>query len=100
MRTAMYKSFIWLIDPNAGAEEDTYAGAAIGAIMSICGLILFAILLTLLQEAFSFYLDSLREGSSRVMESGHVVIIGLTEVTLGVVRELCMAHEEDGGTAI
>jgi hypothetical protein len=100
LRTCMWKAMVWLIDPNAGAEEETSAGAAVGAVMSVCGLIVFAFLLTLLQESFAHYIDSLREGHSAVIERGHILLIGLTKTTIPIVQEFCMANAASGGAVI
>lgn len=100
LRTCIWKASVWLVDPNAGSEEDTSAGAAVGGVMSVCGLIIFAFLLTLLQEAFAHYLDTLREGQSPVVERGHILLIGITRQTIGIIQEFCMANAATGGTCI
>lgn len=98
--TSIWKCFVWLVAPDGGIEEETLAGCFMGALMSICGLIIFAILLTVLQDLFLGYLERLSEGESPVMETGHIVIIGMTEDMIPVIQELCMAYESFGGCVI
>merc|ERR1719399_517444 len=86
MWISLWKSFVWLIAPDGGVEEDSTAGAAMGAILSIGGLMMFAMFLAILQETFVNYLDTLREGRSPVMEQGHVLLIGITDATLDIVQ--------------
>lgn len=93
-----WNCMVWLVAPDAGAGEPTIAGAIIGAIMSIGGLVIFALLLTLLQESFSSYLDT--QANSLVVESSHTVLIGLSEHTMPIIQQLCIAHECHGGTTI
>merc|ERR1719324_2183160 len=100
MYTSAYKVFVWLVAPDAGAGELTLVGAAIGAGMSITGLVLFALLLTLMQDSFAGFLDNIKNGRSHVMETGHTVLIGISQYTLPILAELCKAHEVSGGTAI
>jgi len=97
---AVYKGFIWMIDPSGGVDEQSYSGATIGACMSMAGLLVFALVLTLLQDGFNDYLATLRQGKDPVMENGHTVLIGITDETMGVIQQLCMAHESTGGTVI
>jgi hypothetical protein len=97
---AVYKGFIWMIDPSGGVDEKTYMGSTIGAVMSMAGLLVFALVLTLLQDAFNDYLHTLRRGTDPVMENGHTLLIGITDETMGVIEQLCMAHESTGGTVI
>lgn len=100
IRTSMWRASLWLIDPDAGSEEETAAGAAVGWVMSVFGLIIFAFLLTLLQEAFARYIDSLNEGHSAVVERGHMLLIGITQPSIGILQELCMANAATGGIVI
>lgn len=100
MWSAAYKAFVWLVAPDAGAGEMSLMGAAIGAVMSVVGLVLFALLLTLMQDSFANYLDYIKNGRSQVLETGHTVIIGLSESTLGLISELCQANEVTGGTTL
>jgi len=100
MWSSLWSSFVWLVAPDAGAMEPTYTGSFIGAIMSLCGLVLFALLLTLMQDSFASYLEDLKNGRSVVMESEHIVLIGMTDSTMPVIQELCKAYEVEGGAVI
>lgn len=97
---SLYKGFIWMVDPSGGSDEESYQGAVIGALVSMAGLLVFALVLALLQDAFNDYLHTLRQGKDPVMENGHTVLIGITDETLGVIQQLCLAHESTGGTVI
>lgn len=100
MWSSLWAVFVWLLAPDAGAAERTYSGSTIGAGMSIIGLVLFALLLTLMQEGFSSYLDDIKNGRSVVMESGHILLIGITDNTMPIIPELCKAYEVSGGAKI
>lgn len=92
--------FIWLTAPDGGIGEHTLGGAFVGATMSLCGLLVFALLLTLLSDLFQGYMERLRDGNDPVMEVGHIVIIGLTPKKVQLITELCAAHKVTGGTSI
>lgn len=95
-----FLSFVQLVAPDAGVDEETTAGRTCCAIMSVLGLVIFALLLTLLQDSFTSWLDSHKEGRTDVIESGHVVIIGLQEYAFPVLDELCACFEAEGGRTI
>eukprot|EP00929_Paragymnodinium_shiwhaense_P106206 TRINITY_DN7140_c0_g2_i1.p1 TRINITY_DN7140_c0_g2~~TRINITY_DN7140_c0_g2_i1.p1 ORF type:complete len:861 (+),score=176.95 TRINITY_DN7140_c0_g2_i1:117-2699(+) len=97
---AVWKVFSWLVDPGAGLDEQGFNSVIMGACFSVLGLIVFALLLTLAQEAFNEYTRSLREGTSAVMENDHILIVGYTDETLKIVQELCEAHSDSGGAVI
>merc|ERR1719443_121001 len=98
--TSLWKSFVWLVAPDAGAGEFSHVGAGVGAVTSIFGLVIFALLLTLLQDSFTSYLDHIRQGRQQVLETGHTLLIGVTDSTLPMLAEMCKAHEPTGGTVI
>lgn len=100
MARSVWKTFVWLVAPDAGAGEATWTGAFIGAFMSIVGLIVFALLVTLFQDTFSAYIEALREGTLPVVESGHILLIGMGDENLLVVQELCLAYADTGGAVI
>merc|ERR1719486_1839872 len=89
-----------MVNPDGGDAEETTGGAFIGAFMSMGGLLIFALVLALLQDAFNGYLQMLAEGRSAVMENDHYVLIGITDETMAVIQQLCLAHESKGGTVI
>jgi len=97
---AAWKIFVWLVAPDGGAGETTTTARATGAIVSLGGLLIFALVLTLVQDSFNDYLSRLSAGLHPVMEVGHVVLVGFSDSTVLLVQELCKAHAQTGGIAI
>jgi len=104
---SFWKVFGFLVDPGAavGAETDgsslhRVAELILSAAIAICGLVLFALLLMLLGDSFNDFVSTTSEGSSAVMESGQVMILGYQEEIPTLVQEICKAHEDHGGTTI
>jgi hypothetical protein len=93
-------TFIWLVAPDGGIGETTWWGSVCGGVTSMCGLLIFAILLTLLSEAFFNYMNKVRDGNEDVLEVGHIVIVGLTQSSIHLLHELSEAHALAGGIAI
>jgi len=100
MGRAGYKVFLWLVSPDGGSGETVAMGSILGALVSLAGLFIFALLVTIVQDLFSQYLNGLKEGQSRVMASGHLVIVGYSGQTPMLLQELCSAYEDTGGTII
>merc|ERR1719356_354871 len=54
-----------------------------------------------LGQVFDDYINGLKTGTTTpVMEAGHIVILGFTDDTVPLVRELCAAHEDSDGIVI
>lgn len=65
-------------------------------VMSFGGLLVFALLMALIQNAFDKYLNHLKKGHEPVIETQHTLIIGFTPDTIPLVQELCAAHAAAG----
>mmetsp|Transcript_30106 Transcript_30106/g.82731 ORF Transcript_30106/g.82731 Transcript_30106/m.82731 type:complete len:821 (+) Transcript_30106:62-2524(+) len=98
--SSTYQILVWLIAPDAGILQRTKAGAFAGVVVSLVGLSLFALLMTMVQNAFERFLQALSSGYAPVIESGHIVIIGFTRDTITLVREVALAFAPDGGIVI
>jgi len=100
LAVATYDVFNMLIDPSAARAQETLAGRGVGAIVSVAGLVFFALLLTLTQDAFNTYFHWFQMGKSPIVEANHVVIVGFTVNTTGIIGELCQCYAPQGGTCI
>lgn len=95
-----YVIFTILVEPDAGKGEMTWEGKAIACVVSISGLLIFAVLLAVIQTRFNQTLEQLRDGTAAIIECGHYVVVGWTEQALNLIDELCDAYEEKGGCHI
>lgn len=92
----------WVMDPGSafGLEDHHLMAYFLSAALGIMGILMLALLLTLMQDSFNNSMDKLRKGDSAVMESNHIMIIGYTPHTIPLLHELCHAHKDVGGTSI
>lgn len=67
---------------------------------NVGGLVVTALLLSLISDAVQTKYDSLRKGSSPVTESGHTLIIGWSLKALTVMEQLAKASESKGKDTI
>ncbi|CDF35819.1 unnamed protein product [Chondrus crispus] len=67
---------------------------------NVGGLVLTALLLSIISDAVQTKYDSLRKGESSVTETGHTLIIGWSVKSLSVMVQLAKAGESAGGNVI
>lgn len=67
---------------------------------NVGGLVVTALLLSLISDAVQTKYDSLRKGSSPVTESGHTLIIGWSLKALSIMEQLAKASESKGKDTI
>ena len=58
----------------------------------IVGLVIFASLVGIITSNFESFIESIEEGSSKVMEHDHTLILGFSEGTARVVAQLAFLH--------
>jgi Trk K+ transport system NAD-binding subunit len=93
---AMFKVFVWASASSADTES-TVGGRFLGVIVTVLGLIILALLLSMVTEAFSMKMQQVKMGMDNVCEGGHVVILGFSQATKTLLEEMAMAYETDGG---
>lgn len=72
----------------------------IAVMTNVGGLVVTALLLSLISDAVQTKYDSLRKGSSPVTESGHTLIIGWSLKALSIMEQLAKASESKGKDTI
>jgi len=98
---SMWSAWIWIAAPDGGASAETQSGRLIGLITSIGGMLIFALLMSVVSSFFEDAMQSLREGRLPVIEGNHIVVIShLTNQLTVLLEEICFAEESEGGTLI
>ncbi|MDG2292726.1 MAG: NAD-binding protein [Phycisphaerales bacterium] len=92
----VYHVFLQLADPGGMASDiERSAWSKFVAVLSgISGLIIFGSLTAFITSALMGRLDRHRQGRSRVVESGHTLILGLNNRTIELIDELKIANIE------
>jgi hypothetical protein len=84
------------LDPSGVAsDEGSVAFIALMAVVSIGGLFVVAALVGVLSSGVDARLEKLRKGRSRVLESGHTVLLGWSEQVFVIIPELVVANESE-----
>lgn len=99
IQESLWRSWIWIADPDGG-ESALPGGHAVGVVVSIGGMLIFALLLSLITSAFEDFLWQIRHGSIPVVEGDHIVILGYERSAIWMIEELCCAMETSGGGLI
>ncbi|MEV8630631.1 potassium transporter TrkA [Streptosporangium sp. NPDC051023] len=69
-------------------------------VASMGGLFIVSALVGVLSNGLKSKFEQLRQGRSRIIESGHIVILGWSEQVFTIVAELAQAHASDNGSVI
>lgn len=72
---SLWWSLVATLDPVKFAEEETVATRLVGVLSSICGLVVVASLIGIVNNSIEERLEQLRKGRSAVFADGHTVVL-------------------------
>jgi voltage-gated potassium channel Kch len=99
---AIWQSFLHTIDSGyIGGDQSTGTiSSATQLVVTVGGLFVVAILIGIIGTGIQTKLEDLRKGRSRVIENGHVVILGWNQQIFAVLGELIEANSNRRGSTI
>mmetsp|Transcript_217 Transcript_217/g.906 ORF Transcript_217/g.906 Transcript_217/m.906 type:complete len:792 (+) Transcript_217:96-2471(+) len=93
---ALWRIFVWASGSPA-EKEVTPAGRFLGILVTVCGMIILSLLFGIVTEVFAAKMKESKHGLQKVVEGGHVVLLGFMDCTRCLIEELATARESAGG---
>ena len=97
---SVWNSYTYLVDPGTHVAVEGWGHRIVGVLVTLAGLLFFALLIGLVSDGLGERMDELRRGRSRVLEEGHVLVLGWSDKVLPLIRELAVANESAGGGVV
>lgn len=97
---SVWQSFMRAVDAGALGADTGWALRLIMLLVTIGGLFILAALIGILTSGLENKLDELRKGKSKVLESGHTLILGFNSKIFTIVQELIIANENQNDAKI
>ena len=97
---AMWRSWTYVADPgtHADAEGTGTRIVALGATMG--GMCVFALMIGIISDVIGEKVDELKKGKSRIIESGHTLMLGWSDMSLSIIQQIALANESENGGII
>ncbi len=92
---SIWQSLMHAIDAGTLAGDNTSSVwyVVLMSVVTICGIFITSILIGIISTGFETKLNELRKGTSKVIETGHTVVIGFSDSIYTVLTELIEAGE-------
>lgn len=93
----IWRIFLQLTDPgNMAQDNDSFWYVKTFAIIAgMFGIIFFSAVIAFITTQLDLKLESLKKGKSRVIENGHVLILGWNYQVTEIIREIISANESE-----
>ncbi|WSG19448.1 potassium transporter TrkA [Nonomuraea sp. NBC_01738] len=89
-----------LTPSKVASDKGTFGYMAVMFAGSLGGIFIVSMLVGLLSNGLKQRVDKLRRGRSRIVESGHTVVLGWSDQLFTIVGELAKAHASQRGSVI
>jgi len=94
---SLWVSWTFIADAGTHSTSSTGLLRLVSLLLTLCGMVIFALVVGIFSEVFSSYVDSLRKGKSRVIASMHTLILGQGDKLIPLIAEICKANASEGG---
>mmetsp|Transcript_1185 Transcript_1185/g.2399 ORF Transcript_1185/g.2399 Transcript_1185/m.2399 type:complete len:700 (+) Transcript_1185:168-2267(+) len=93
-------AWTYVADPGTHADAEGVGHRLVSFVITIGGMLVFALLIGIISEVIGDKVDHLKEGKARVLEANHTLILGWSDKALAIVQEIAYANESEGGGII
>ncbi len=101
LRRQLFTSLMHALDPGTVAGDDgSWRFLLTMLALTIAGLFVVSALIGVIATAIDSRLMELRRGRSRVLETGHTLILGWSDAVVTILRELAIANESRRNPAV
>ncbi|MBN2729987.1 MAG: hypothetical protein JXR53_12250 [Bacteroidales bacterium] len=90
---ALWQSLMRSIDPGTIGGDDGWPFRFLMLIITIGGIFIVSALIGIISAGFDQKLEQLRKGRSKVLESGHTLILGWSPKVFTIIQQLTIANE-------
>lgn len=84
-----------LMDTGAVAGAEGLLPRVVGIVATLLGVVIFSMLIAFITTQLEKTIYNFRKGRSRVLESGHTLILGWNDRVVEIIRELVIANESE-----
>lgn len=98
--TSMWNAWTFVADPGTHAGAEGTAERFVSFMITIGGMLVFALMIGIISEFIGEKVDELKKGKSRVIESGHTLMLGWNDKSLAIIQQLAFANESEGGGSV
>eukprot|EP00397_Hematodinium_sp_SG-2012_P008183 GEMP01008238.1.p1 GENE.GEMP01008238.1~~GEMP01008238.1.p1 ORF type:complete len:1029 (+),score=205.21 GEMP01008238.1:59-3088(+) len=96
----LWRSWTFIADAGAHGDVEEPLERIAALFVTIGGMFIFALVISMITESVQFHFDNLRKGKARVLETEHYLILGWSSRCPALVRELCISADSEGGVCI
>ncbi|KAG7398990.1 hypothetical protein PHYBOEH_009983 [Phytophthora boehmeriae] len=96
----LWESWTYLADPGTHTDLAGDGVRVLGALTSLMGVLYFGVIMGFIVDGIRAKMDTLKKGKSIVAEEKHTLLLGWTDKSMSLVRQICLANASENGGVI
>lgn len=98
--SSTWVAWTYVADPGTHADAEGTLVRMVSFVITIGGMLVFALMIGIISDAIGEKVDEMKKGKSRVIESGHTLMLGWNDKSLAIIQQIAFANESEGGGVI
>ncbi|KAG7398989.1 hypothetical protein PHYBOEH_009982 [Phytophthora boehmeriae] len=96
----VWEAWTFLADPgtHTGLVEDGVR--VVGTLTTIVGILYFSVIMGFVVDGIRAKMDMLKKGKSNVAEENHTLLLGWSDKSISLIRQICLANASEKGGVI
>ena len=87
-------------DPGTHSDAEGTGMRVVAFSTTMGGMCVFALMIGIISDFIGEKVDDLKKGKSRVIESGHTLMLGWSDMSLAIIQQIALANESENGGVI
>ena len=100
LQESLWFAWTFVADPGTHADTKDVIERSIGIVITLGGMIIFALVIGIISEEVSTVMDGLRKGKCAVIAHNHTLILGHSDKLIPTIHQISLANKSLGGAPI
>ncbi|KAI9997733.1 hypothetical protein PInf_001664 [Phytophthora infestans] len=101
LRETVWEAWTYLADAGTHTALMEEGMRIVGVVMSLTGILYFSVIMGFVVDGIRAKMDMLKKGKSNVAEQNHTLLLGWSDKSISLIRQICLANaSENGGVVV
>ncbi|ETW07552.1 hypothetical protein H310_02039 [Aphanomyces invadans] len=97
---SIWACWLFIADPGAQNELHEWNKRVFAFFVSLIGMVYFFVIMGFVVDSIRDKMEDLKKGRSNVIEKNHSLLLGWSDKSVSLVKQLCLANESEGGGVV
>ncbi|KAG3198789.1 Ion channel [Phytophthora cactorum] len=100
LRETVWEAWTYLADAGTHTALVEEGMRVVGVVMSLIGILYFSVIMGFVVDGIRAKMDMLKKGKSNVAEQNHTLLLGWSDKSVSLIRQICLANASENGGVI